>query len=1053
MLIKIFRVITFFVLIYSVITIGFSGFAQDREVYLLADTVIANEYLSKAKILAEKAKYDSSNIYYNYAVKIFKQLAEQNSEMNLWMPVVYASNAIGWNVMMLGKYDSSLTLLEMNLELGKSKLGKIHSEVAQTYNNMGTVYWYDGKYDKALEMHENSLSIKSALFGEASQEVAGTYINLGLTYHKKGDYDKALEMYQTALNIGVPIYGENNGRIAANYNNIGNVYLYKGDYDKALDNQLKALSIRLNVYGEEHPTVASSYTNIGIIYGSMGDYDKEIEFYQRALSIRLNLLGEKHPDIALVYGNIGTVYENKKDFNKALEYFNKALSIRLNLTGEDHPSVALLYNNMGESYRALKDLEKSFELLNKSLALRLKLMGSNHPDVAITYGNIGQTYFDSGDYQASREYFVNCYKIWSSLFGEKHPEVGLAYYNIARSYKQQNNFDSSLVYCQKSLISLVIDFEDTSIFSNPVLDNINSELNLLKTLKLKADIFSIISNNESTEQLEYSLLNYQLASNLADMIRIGFKAEGSKFLLGDQTSDLYSNAMKTSLRLFSINEDISKKEQAFNFIEKSKSAVLQEGLLESKARQFANLPQSVLDDEKEIKKDISFYKTQLEKELQKKDQRDSIKILEYQNRLFSLNQSYDVFVQSIEKNYPAYYDLKYQTRAITISEIQKQLDAKTALLQYFVGDSSIYIASVTNENLEILELKKPDDFAELVRTYYSAIIKSENEKYISSSNKITDLLITPVLNSIKSKDRLVIIPHDILFKLPFEALFTKPQSVKAKDFTKLNYLITDFEISYHYSATLFVGQKEKEKKTASKNFIGFAPVFPKDDLIGYTISSGNQTELLALSDEVVRSLSIDGKTFDELKYSEWEVNSIIDLFVAKKPKQINTAYFYSDAKEDSFKSNVNDYKIVHIASHSFMNEVQPDISGIIFSQPTDSSFSNDGILYASETYNLDLNADLVVLSSCESGLGKLFKGEGMIALTRGFLYSGTSNILFSLWKIPDKHTSELMVEFYRQMISGKSYSESLRQAKLKLIKNEVTARPRSWAGFLLIGSD
>lgn len=146
---------------------------------------------------------------------------------------------------------------------------------------------------------------------------------------------------------------------------------------------------------------------------------------------------------------------------------------------------------MGESYRALKDLEKSFELLNKSLALRLKLMGSNHPDVAITFGNIGQTYFDSGDYQASREYFVNCYKIWSSLFGEKHPEVGLAYYNIARSYKQQNNFDSSLVYCQKSLISLVIDFEDTSIFSNPVLDNINSELNLLKTLKLKADIFRL----------------------------------------------------------------------------------------------------------------------------------------------------------------------------------------------------------------------------------------------------------------------------------------------------------------------------------------------------------------------------------------------------------------------------------------------------------------------------------------------------------------------------------------------------------------------------------
>jgi CHAT domain-containing protein len=177
------------------------------------------------------------------------------------------------------------------------------------------------------------------------------------------------------------------------------------------------------------------------------------------------------------------------------------------------------------------------------------------------------------------------------------------------------------------------------------------------------------------------------------------------------------------------------------------------------------------------------------------------------------------------------------------------------------------------------------------------------------------------------------------------------------------------------------------------------------------------------------------------------------LFAKNDPGKINTAYFYSDAKEDSFKINVGDYNIVHVASHSFMNEEQPDISGVVFAQPVDSAYSNDGILYSSEAYNLDLSADLVVLSSCESGLGKLFKGEGMIALTRGFLYSGTSNIMFSLWKIPDKHTSELMVEFYIQMISGKSYSESLRQAKRKLIGNLLTARPRSWAGFLLIGVD
>jgi CHAT domain-containing protein len=215
--------------------------------------------------------------------------------------------------------------------------------------------------------------------------------------------------------------------------------------------------------------------------------------------------------------------------------------------------------------------------------------------------------------------------------------------------------------------------------------------------------------------------------------------------------------------------------------------------------------------------------------------------------------------------------------------------------------------------------------------------------------------------------------------------------------------------------------------------------------------------LSADSDDLLRSLTIDGKKFDELKHSEWEIKDIIELFADKSNDKNGTAYFYSDATEDAFKKNVGKYRIVHMATHSFINESHPDISGIIFAQPLSKEYGNtgvseDGILYAGETYNLDLNADLVVLSSCESGLGKLIRGEGMMALTRGFLYSGANNIIFSLWKIPDKHTSELMVEFYSQMLSGKNYAESLRKAKLKLMESELTARPRSWAGFIMIGS-
>lgn len=1036
------------------------AFSQDNiaagiKTYLLSDTLTAKEYYNKGKLLSGQGKYDSSNVFYNNAIKIYKSLADQTKDEEYWVSLISSSNAVGWNLMMLGKYDSSLTLLENTLNLGKFNLGDNHPEVAQSYNNIGTVFWYEGKYDKALEMYQNSLKIKSQVYGESSGEVAVTLNNLGLTYHKKGEYDKALSSYHRSLDIRVSILGENHSLVAANYNNIGNVYLLKGDYEKALENQLKALSIRLSSLGENNPDVATSYNNIGIIYGSLGDYDKEIEFYQKALSIRLNLFGENHPGVAIIYGNMGTVYDNKRDFHKALEYYNKALTIRKKLSGEENPSVALIYNNMGDTYRLIKEFDKSFEYLNKSLELRLKLMGSNHPDVAITYSNLGNVYYDINDYHLAREYYLKSLSIWSNQFGGKHPEVGLAYYNIARTYLQQNNFDSALFNCHKSIVSLVNDFDDTNIFSYPKLDYINSELNLLKTLKLKANIFSLQEPSVSNEYLKHSLKNYELASDLVDKIRLGYKSEGSKILIGEQVLDLFSEAVKVSLDLYSLTNDDFYRQSAFRFIEKSKSAVLHEGVLESKAKEFANLPQQIINKEKELKTNISFNITELQKEIQKGDLKDSSKVNEFENNLFSLKNEYDQFIYEIEKNYPSYYNLKYQVNIKSISEIQHELKDNDLILEYFLSDESIYIACISKESFDIIEVAKPQNLNELVVDFYTSIIKSETAKYVTAANRLTDLLITPVSTVLNTIEKIIIIPHDILFKVPFEALFASVRKNWDNDFTKLDYLIKSYDILYHYSATLFTNSlNEKANKNYDNNyFIGFAPVFPDTESSGYTLRAGESTNDDTDSTDSERALFIDGKRFGELKYSEWEVKSIMEILDKQENKKFSTAYFFNDATKKTFKEKIQDFRVVHIASHSFINEDYPAISGVAFMHSDDSDNFDDGILYAAETYNLEMNAELLVLSSCESGLGKLVRGEGMMALARGFMYSGTANLIFSLWKVPDKHTSELMVEFYRQMISGKTYSESLRAAKLKLIGNQLTARPRSWAGFLLIGSD
>lgn len=345
-------------------------------------------------------------------------------------------------------------------------------------------------------------------------------------------------------------------------------------------------------------------------------------------------------------------------------------------------------------------------------------MGPEHPYVAFTYSNIGNYFFDIKNYEESRNYYFKSYNIWSNLFGDKHPEIGLIYYNIAKTYERQNKLDSALLYCQLSIKSLVTDFNDSSVSSMPGLDNVNSELNLLKTLVLKANLLSHPSLAGVTNNLKLSLSNYQLASTLIDKIRSGIKSEGSKLNITEQATDLYNHAVKASLRLNSLTDNEYYKQQALNFIEKGKSVVLSEGLAESKAKEFAKIPVLTIEQEKEIKIAIAFYNTQLEKLYQQRDNKDSTRIHEYQNKLFELKTQYEQFIDNLEKEFSEYFKLKYSSFNASVEQIKNVLNINEVVLNYFVGDQSVVLALISREKFEVIETNIPDNFTEIVKDYY-----------------------------------------------------------------------------------------------------------------------------------------------------------------------------------------------------------------------------------------------------------------------------------------------------------------------------------------------
>jgi CHAT domain-containing protein len=310
----------------------------------------------------------------------------------------------------------------------------------------------------------------------------------------------------------------------------------------------------------------------------------------------------------------------------------------------------------------------------------------------------------------------------------------------------------------------------------------------------------------------------------------------------------------------------------------------------------------------------------------------------------------------------------------------------------------------------------------------------------------------------KQIENLIIIPDDELAIIPFESLLTNKYTGNINAYNEYPYFIKKYNICYSYSANLFYSTFSKEVSstleiTRLNDWLAFAPVFDNSSNQNMIISQELQRQLDSLkTDSLMTNRSMFDRTnISPLPETETEIKTIFKLYDDRNLKA--KVLLRNDANEKFIKSGeLGKYKVLHFATHAFVNSEKPELSGLLLAQ--DTIGGEDGVLYSGEIYNLKLNSDLVVLSACETGLGKIQKGEGIIGLTRALLYAGTKNIIVSLWKVTDKSTSNLMVDFYKNSLASKgqqSHSEALRNAKLKMINEGKYAQPFFWSPFILIG--
>ena len=998
------------------------------------DSKVADIYFNVGNLYYNQVEFELALSYYQKAIDILKKT---KSEENSQVADIYYNIGNLYNYQ--SEFDLALSYYQKALVGYKKTLGEEHPKVANTSSNIGSIYNDQGKYELALTYYQKALAIREKRKGEKHLEIAINYRIIGIVYKNQSKYQLALSYYQKALDIIIKEIGEESIQAAYIYNSIGVVYWNQGKYDLALSYYQKSLDIRKKTLGEEHHRIALVYNNMGIIYRTQGKYELALIHYQKALAIRKKTLGEEHPLVADTYNNIGVSYEKQGAYKLALSNHQKALTIRKKKFGKEHPDVADSYNNIGAIYNEQDKYDLALSYFQKALSIRRKMLGEEHPLVASVYSNMGYAYFNHARYELASYHFQKSLTILKKTRGGRHPLVADMHNNIGMVYAKQGSYKLDLNHLQKALEVIVDGFTTFDIYQNPLLSNqMSSKPILLRTLKRKAETFYRLYTHESQNQIDLraALEVCQLAVDLIDEMNKNYNWGSSKEALSKNAFPVYELYIKVTKELYRLTHEDFFLQQAFLALEKSKSVLLLEAIRESRAKSFHGLPDSLLDKEYNINTDIAFYEKQLFEEECKKEEADSSIIELGRDKLFYLKQSRDSLLVKYQNGYPSYYQLKHELTTTNISKIQTRLlQPNQALLEYFVGDSAVFVFVVQKDDLKVAEIKLDFPLKEWVQglregiyQYHITEPKSDSLyqetmcQFIENAQFLYHKLLAPLG---KLPEKLIIIPDGLLWYVPFEILLTEQpaEDHRAKRFP---YLIKEHQIAYNYSATLWQEMLDKKHRRPQKRgVLAFAPSFGQLDEQFVNIDDFRRNNLAHLNYNDLEAEAI---------HRQWEGN----------------IYIGPDATRNNFFTQASRYPILHLATHAKVNDQQVDYSFLAFYQEDDSTESK---VYISDLYNMHLPVDMAVLSACETGIGKLQKGEGVISLARGFAYAGAKSIITSLWSVNDQSTYHIMERFYRNLHSGMEKNEALRVAKLDYLQqsDQMTGHPYYWAGFVAIG--
>jgi CHAT domain-containing protein len=814
--------------------------------------------------------------------------------------------------------------------------------------------------------------------------------------------------------------------LVAAYNNLGVINMMLGKYGKAIGfyDQAEAL---VSGKGQNLKDLADIYSNKGYIYYINKSFDVAISHYEKSIRIYtgLNIRDNNiQSSLSSTYLNIGIAFLNIKDYTTALDYFNKSSDIK---SEYNLPGLALVYMNVAKAWVKLNNPVKAEEYYIKSIERFTGEFDENYFRLAEVYFDYGLFLRSEGRNSEALDVHIKALSICLKNYGEKHSLVALSYKHLGDHYFNQSDYKTALDYYQKSIISVVSDFSNTDIYSNPSIDSSLLDIRLFDGLKRKAKALELLAAEQNDQAIKLRAINksletIKLALHLIDRIRNNYPTEESRIYLSENEKETYLFAIHITGTLFTLTGESSLVREMYSIAQKSKAAVLREEVTENELLNSAGVPDSTMEKLNSLTGNIAAYNNLIFDEARGKSP-DSTRISFWKDAIFEMNREVGKLNAEINSEYPEYYNLLLKTEPLPLTGIQDKLHRDETILDYIIsgqynnGERDLFIFLITRNNIEFHKSCLDSGFfrkAEIIRNPDRASVDNNFRDYTGALNFMYNTLLKPVEEYFAGK-RIIIIPDEEIAWLSFDALLMNSPEPEQQDYEGLHYLVRDYAVSYGYSSSLIFSKRTRIKE---EKILAFSP--------GY--SDGNNINA----------------TFDRLPGASEEIRSIFRWF--------NGMEFTGDlASETNFMKVISDPAIFHLAMHSISDTLNSKYSYLLFDTRSDTI--EDGKLYNYEISLVRLNSPMVVLSACNSGTGTLYHSEGLVSLARGFILAGASSVVRTAWEVNDETSAEIMSGFYYYLSKGKHKDEAMRFAKLDYLKDAPPseADPYFWAAYEILG--